>query len=226
MKRRPPVQGPITYGRAADVRDPGDRPRSVVPPGEGWAWRAVRGLFVLVAVAAGLAIGALGIWLWSSYRPAHLADLSIPPTVLAEELADVDQALDAYGTAWVVLGLASVAWLGVALVSSPTSRRILATGALVALAGGALVAWTAPHLVWEDAVVTAPEPEALVGLRPDAEVAHYVVDGREVEPGTYEALLAGHVLGASLVVTGLLAGGLLARARRRRPDDGAVPLRP
>lgn len=177
-----------------------------------------------MAVTAGLVATALGIWLWSLYRPAGVVDPSVPPTVLAAELADVRDALDAYRSAWVVFALASVAWLGVALVTSPSARRILATGALVALAGGALMAWTAPQLAWDE--VSGNRTGDIQGLHLDGDVEHYVVDGREIEASTHQYLVVGHLVGACLVVTGLVAGGTLAGAQRRRSDPRTRTARP
>lgn len=225
-KRRPPITGPLSGGRAGDVADPGEPMARTTPPGEAPGWRIVRGLLAAVAVGAGLVALIAGIWLWSNYVPEGWVSFEAVGTrTVGSVVLDASNtvvALDRYATAWVVLGLAATAWLGVALVTSPTSRRILATGALVALVGAALVAWTAPRLAWDEVVVSSVVPGGPGGLHVDGDVQHYLIDGEEVGPRTYEALLAGHVLGASLVAIGLLSGGLLARARRRRPDDGSL----
>lgn len=184
-------------------------------------------MLALVATGAGVVAASAAIQLWLGYVPSSPgADVPTGAAATSRDLRDL------YATAWLVLALAAVAWWAVAFVTSPASRRVLAAGALLAGVGGALVWWTAPRLVWDQAALwtvsvgtdslgdTVDPPTE--GLLLGDQVRFYLVDDREVTPGELEALVAAHALGATFVAVGLAGSGSLARARRRRPDEHAA----
>lgn len=226
-KRRPPIELAPTGGRAGDIPPPGAGPPPR-PAGEHPAWRLLRGLLATVTWVAMATLLVTGIWLWLEYVPVpDLPAGADPASTLTAHQYDVYRMQGVHVLATWALGLAGGLWLSAIAATSPTSRRVVATGALLALLGGGAAVWTGTLLPWSDAALGAITPGderfGQRGLLLDQAVRSYLVDGREVDSGTLEGLAWGHVLAAALVVVGVATAAGLARARRRRPDDDAMP---
>ena len=230
-KRRPPVELPPSGGRPGDVLPPGAGPPPR-PPGEHPAWRALRGLLAVATWAALAALAVTGVWLWREYVPVpDLPAGADPASTLTPHQRDVQTVQDLHVLATWGLGFAGALWLAAIAATSATSRRIVATGALLALLGGGAAVWTGLSLPWSgltekaevmsDTALLAEDPGPSGILRDGA--VSYALDDEDVDAGTLEGLAWGHVLGALLVLVGLATAAGLARARRRRPDDDAMP---
>jgi hypothetical protein len=183
---------------------------------------------VVAAVTAGALVVATvtGIWLWQGYRPVPdgVPDHQLP----SQDHVDARWASDAHETSAVVAAVAGALWLATAAASSAGARRLVATGAAVAVLGGAVVAWTGPRLAWDQvALFDVTLGTEVDGLFPDEPVQSYLIGSDQVAPGELRTRAWLHVGGSVLVVVGLVTGVGFARGRRRYPVEGPPPgLRP
>ena len=182
----------------------------------------MRAVLAAVTWASLAALAATGGWLWLEYVPV---DAGAPTAALTAEQADVVEVRDLHRWATAALVVAAPVWLAAIAVSSATSRRLVAAGAVLVAVGGGVAAWTGSQLAWTG-IETQDElarPTGERGLLRGEPVVAYVVDGEELTPEHLQNLAWGHVLGTVLVVVGLASAAGLARARRRRPDDDRMP---